>query len=501
MHHAIRRALVPSLEILLFVLVLYVSLFFMPDMLNSDGDLGRHIAVGNYILDHRAIPTRDVFSHTRLSAELVLHEWLSEVLYALAHRAAGLNGAAWLTAVLLALTYALLCGGLRVLGVGAPLAVLATLAAYLTGAIHHLPRPHLFSLLCFTLCLLFIELYRRKERNFLLLLLLPVTVLWANLNGAFVLVFFVLAIYAAGAWLDRERRRAVIFLLTLAGCGVACLVNPFGIGLPQHVFGFMGNRFLVDITVEYLSPNFHNISAWFFAAWILFSIFLFGRHKERASWTHLMLLGAWTAFGLYSARNIANYGVVAALVTAPVAQAYLAANRPGLGIRLENLDRAAPIAGGWIWGMMATALLVALQWNGATFDARGEGNVLTSRAFPVGAVDFIERNAALTGTNASAPVAGNVFNEYTWGGYLEYRLFPRVRVFIDGDNDFFGEELVREYLDVIHAREGWDEILERYQVRWVLVPPERPLARALKQSGVWNEAYRDEYAVIWVRAE
>ncbi|MCI0478548.1 MAG: hypothetical protein L0Y55_20090, partial [Anaerolineales bacterium] len=130
-----RRALLPSLEIVLFVLLFWLSLWLMPDMLNSDGDLGRHLTVGSYILDTRTVPAQDVFSHTRSGEPIVLHEWLSEVIYALAYRAAGLNGVAWLTALLLASVYFVLAVGLRVLGVSAPVAFLAALTAYFTGII------------------------------------------------------------------------------------------------------------------------------------------------------------------------------------------------------------------------------------------------------------------------------------------------------------------------------------------------------------------------------
>lgn len=92
-----------------------------------------------------------------------------------------------------------------------------------------------------------------------------------------------------------------------------------------------------------------------------------------------------------------------------------------------------------------------------------------------------------------------MFNEYTWGGYLEYRLFPSVRIFIDGNNDFLGAESVREYLDIINARNGWQEKLARYDVRWVIVPPERALAKELTRSVEWQETYRDDSAVIWVK--
>ncbi len=469
----------------------------MPDMLNSDGDLGRHITVGNYILDTRTIPTEDVFSHTRYGAHLVLHEWLSEVVYALAYRAAGLNGVAWLTALLLATIYFVLAIGLRALGVSAPLAFLAALAAYMTGAIHHLPRPHLFTLLLFTLFILLLEHIRRTEGKHkalplhfsLLVSLLLVLILWANFNGAFVLAFFVLGIYIVGAILDREPRRVIIFFAFLVLAFFASFINPYGITLPQHVFGFMGNRFLVDNTVEYLSPNFHNISAWLFAAWILFSIVLFGRVTTRASWTHLLLLGVWTMFGLYSARNIANYAMVAAVVTAPVAEVWLVNTLPVVRTRLSNMNRVAPLGAGWVWGIGTVALLIFLQANGAVFDARGEGNQFTARAFPVSAVDFLEKN----------PPRGNMFNEYTWGGYLEYRLFPQQRVFVDGNNDFFGEALVREYLQVINARAGWENVLEKYNVAWVIVPPQRALANELARSDKWREIFRDENAVVWVK--
>ncbi len=483
------RALVPSLEVVAFLLFFWLSLWLMPDMLNSDGDLGRHLTVGEYILDNRTIPTRDVFSHTRAGEPLVLHEWLSEVVYALAARAAGLNGAAWLTALLLATIYFVLAVGLRLLGVSAPIAFAAVLAAYLAGAIHHLPRPHLFSLLLFTVLVLLLELYLRQARRLYLAALLPLMVLWANFNGAFVLAFIVLAIYILGAVLDRAPRRAAVFALALAGCFLVALINPFGISLPQYVFSFMGSRFLVDNTVEYLSPNFHNISAWFFAAWIVFSIALLARARTTLSWTHVLLLCVWTAFGLYSARNIANYAQIAALVLAPVAEAWLVTALPAAQVRLTNLDRMAPRAGGWMWAVVVVAFLILIQARGLNLDVRGSGNKFTNATFPVDAVTALARN----------PPPGNGFNEYTWGGYLLYRLFPSRRVFIDGDNDFYGEALVRDYLDIINARAGWQDKLAQYDVRWVIVPLDRPLALQLMTSSEWVEFYRDATAGVWVR--
>ena len=75
-----------------FVAVLSVSKIF------DDGDTYWHLATGDWILNHRAIPTTDPFSYTFAGAPWQAHEWLSEVLMALVFRAGGWSGLALLFA-------------------------------------------------------------------------------------------------------------------------------------------------------------------------------------------------------------------------------------------------------------------------------------------------------------------------------------------------------------------------------------------------------------------
>src|SRR5512143_1997705 len=154
--------LIPSTPILVFMLVLFETLYFMPTMMSGDGDLGRHLTVGSIILDTGQIPNRDLFSHTMAGAPLVPKEWMSVLLFALAHRIAGFDGVALLTALILAATFALVTAGLRSMGVRAPIALAGGALASLVGAIHALPRPHIFTWLMFSLFLLILERYRRS---------------------------------------------------------------------------------------------------------------------------------------------------------------------------------------------------------------------------------------------------------------------------------------------------------------------------------------------------
>jgi hypothetical protein len=89
-----------------------------------------------------------------------------------------------------------------------------------------------------------------------------------------------------------------------------------------------------------------------------------------------------------------------------------------------------------------------------------------------------------------------MFNEFLWGGYLQYRLWPEQRVFIDSKADFYGEDFIRQYLKVIHLEEDWEEIFEEYDIDWAILPTDAPVVRQIQNELGWDEIYRDETAII-----
>lgn len=481
--------LVPSIPVLVFGLTLWTSLLFMPQMLNSDGDIGRHLTIGKWMFDQQQIPLHDLFSDTLPGKELIPHEWLSQVLFALANRLAGLNGVAWLTAIVLATTYAILAEGLGRLGARAFVAGTCTIAAFAIGAIHHLTRPHLFTLLFFTLFVIVLENYRRDAKWRALILLPGLMIVWANLHGAFVTGIVLVVFYAIGNLIDKNYRRAgELFILVLA-LGVAACINPVGARLIAHSFDYPQNRFLVDMTNEYQSPDFHGASALPFAALIAFALMLAWRAPQRLSWAALIPQIGWLAFGLYSARNIPLAAQISLATLAPVVDNWIANATPRVDRFLTNTDTLDSRSSGWIWAGVIVVVLIGLQASGINLDLWNRGNVFDAQRFPVAAVNQLE----------AAPPAGAMFNEFTWGGYLLYRLYPAKRVFIDGQTDFYGEALTREYLQIIEGEPGWESKLDAHNVRWVIIPPSRPLARWLNQSPAWSRVFLDETASVWIK--
>lgn len=462
----------------------------MPQILNADGDLARHLTIGNVILTMRQIPTRDLFSHTLPNAPVVLHEWLSELVFAAVHSAAGLNGVAWLTAAILAATYTILAYALRDAGVRALVTLGGTFTAFIAGSIHALARPHIFTALFFAIFLFVIERYRRSGNRRLLFLLPPLMIVWANLHGAGLIFGLILiGLYIAGAVLEKNRRSAIELSVLWASVLLASLINPAGLQLLTHTTGFLQSRFILDITTEYQSPNFHAVNTWIFAILIVLSLAMGWRGTQKLSWTNLILLVSWTGFGLYTARNIPLYALVALIVLAPIADTWIKEAAPSLDRFVSGFEVTARLASGWIWAGVVAVVLIVLEANGAKLDLWRKGNAFDANTFPIAAVDAIK----------NSPPDGNVFNDFNWGGYLLYRLWPEKKIFIDGFTDFYGEQLTREYLKVVDGTPGWEEILERRQVQWVIVPPTGSLADRLDHSAQWVSRYKDTTAGVWVK--
>jgi hypothetical protein len=180
------RLLAPSLLDVFFVALLLAA-FARPQGLQSllaDGDTGWHIRTGDLVLARGRAPVADPFSFTRPNQPWFAWEWLSDAAFAAVCRWRGVAGVASLTGALLALAATALLARLLSRGCGLWLSLAATMAAVSASSIHYLARPHVFSILFYTVALWMLCEDRRRHSP-LLWLLVPLTALWANLHAGF----------------------------------------------------------------------------------------------------------------------------------------------------------------------------------------------------------------------------------------------------------------------------------------------------------------------------
>ena len=93
-----------------------------------------------------------------------------------------------------------------------------------------------------------------------------------------------------------------------------------------------------------------------------------------------------------------------------------------------------------------------------------------------------------------------MFSRDQFGGYLIYRLHPQIKVFVDGRNDFYRQGTVLDDMEVIsNARPGWMEMLNKYDVQWMVLKRNEPLAQIAVLSGQWIQSYADQTAEVLIK--
>jgi hypothetical protein len=498
-------------------LVLFVSLAFggLAPRLLGDADAGWHIRNGELILSSRSVPHADPFSYTLAGQPWYAWEWLYDAAAGAIHRAAGLNGVVLLGAALISLTFALLfrwtlARGRRLL----PVALFVVLSM-MASSIHFLARPHLASWLLVLLFWHVLDGYAAGQpgRVRTLALLPLLMVLWVNVHGGFLLGLALTWIYLAGAAWDglfapdaegrsQARRRAGRLGATWLASAAATLVNPYGWALWQHIWRYLTNRYLMDHIQEFLSPNFHGAAEKSFAFILLATLGTLACNRRKISAATLLTILLAVYMGLYAARNIPIAAILLTVTVAPLLGASLQGKAHSqqpyrwqrLLARVDSFsahmaDMDLRLAGK-VWPALAIALGLWIAVHGGRLGAR---RVMAAEfdpaKFPAGATSFL----------ASHRIRQQVFNPDSWGGHLIYRLYPEYRVFMDDRHDFYGEQFVKDYVKVRGVEPGWQEILERWRVNWVLIKPGSTLANALKQMPGWRLAYEDKTATLFER--
>lgn len=464
---ASRPSAVRAAAPLVAALAMAAIVVFAPPVLN-DGDSWWHLATGEWILAHGAIPDRDVFSYTLAGQPWVAHEWLSETLMALAARLAGWRGITLLFgAAIGAATWLLVRRLARDLG-GITLVLTTVLAlACTSGSL--LVRPHLFMplmLLAWTVEMLDAREAGRAPRLAWALVML----VWANLHGSWVLGLAIAGAFGLEALVEpgADRIKVVrdwgVFGLASLAAAMATPHGPAGLLFPFMVTGMA----VTPHIVEWRAEDFSRVST--FAIALFAALFVgLGRGVKIPPVRLLLLLGL-LFLGLQHIRHQMVLALVAPLLLArPLAEAL------GHEARTVRPSRALLV------GFGAACLLLA-------------GVRLT---LPLPRGDGLNTPATALASVPADLKARPVLNGYGFGGYL---IDQGVRPFIDGRADMYGDAFTAAYF---HATDGDAPALEalarRYRVAWTIFTPGDPAVAVLDADPAWRRIHADPYAVAHER--
>ena len=500
-----RRGLdVQGLLFLVFAGVIFVFVGRVGDPAHPflDTDLWWHLANGRFILAH-GVPSLDVYSHTAVGHTWVVHEWLSDVAFYVLYQLGGLRALVLLTPAAVTAAMILVYRSLRRGGLGNNTAVLVGMILFIAAVPSFGARPQVINFVL-TAVLIAILLAYRKNPTTRIWWLAGGFVVWANLHSGYVVGVGLLAVFALGeavqaalprmaalrqegvpplARSDVRRLWALVPLGFLAG-----ILTPGTYRTLFFAFGTLSSSSIQSAITEWSSPDFHQLQGKALLVCIL--ILVAGLIATRraagaaASDPTFVLLGLATlTLALTSQRHVPIFAAAGAPLLGASAAGSLAA--VGMGPR-----RLRPPTPGMVRANVVILLVLALA--GTAYVAN---NLRTSVMDSV--VNSVEPVAATDWMLSHRPPR-EVFNNYGWGGWLVWKANPQYPVFIDGRVEVYGDQVFGDYLSVEGLSSDWQQILDRYHVRTLVITQGDRLILVLPQNG-WKLAYSDSVARVYVR--
>jgi hypothetical protein len=436
-----------------------------------------YLRLGKDVLESGVIPIVDTYSSLQSGQPIVYQSWLSAVFLWLAFKTNGILLTILLVALLIGSTYSMLWLLIREAGVGPRLATLLTLMAGLSGSNNWGVRPQLFIYPLFLAVLWILLKWQNREQKFLWALV-PISLLWTNLHGSFILFFILVGIALVFGSSDRKR---LFWVASIAL--IVTLINPRGYVLWQSVIETFISPGIRDLSPEWLPPLNQGWQMNIFFAWLILLVPLASFSRRPMSIFEWMLFLSFSWLALTGIRYVIWDLFIIAILTAFL--------MPESIVQWFDQPQEVKVPGlnfvlGVIFLLLPLMLLPGIRegwWK--------KSPPAVDPQTPVAAANWLVLHPELP---------GSMWNDVVFGSYLIHAL-PSRPVWIDTRIQvIFTAEQAEKYLFVQSAQPGWDLYLEKNNVNLlVLAGTQLDLVNAVQNSDQWCEEYRDDVALIFSR--
>jgi hypothetical protein len=470
----------------------------------ADPDLWGHVAFGRLFL-HAGPAGHDPYNYSSPGHVWAEHEWLSEVLMALAFNAGGVVGLKLLKLLCSAITVVMIAAAEAETGAPIPIqfAVLIASAFALAPQMQFRPQLFTFAFLATLIALLARDNYRRRAQ---LWLAVPLFALWANLHGGFFVGIVAMGVYsgvvtAADQASGHGLRRGMRLIAITTADATTTLLTPYGTGVWRTVINELRNPLTRKVIADWrpllavISGQLHQPHSG-----IAFTLVVVGIIAVLAVSVAMSPRGGdWALVAVAAVMAIAAFVAVRNMALAVIsAAAPLARHLALIASSIRTQTRSDPnrsalttphaqqgfFIGGQILIVML-AIVLAAESGLFSDELRAASNC------PVGAVAFMRTHQ----------LRGDVLTTFEWGQYIIWKTAPGSKVFIDARFDLaYPISIIKEYIDFIDDAPGGARLLDRYPHDYVLMPTGSLAYETMIARSDWRLIYRDPVAALFARA-
>lgn len=463
------RAAAASTRRLPYLLAVIAAAAVLSFFKTSDPDFFWHLATGRVILEQGHVVRTNLFSAFHADHPWPNPEVLFQVAIAAVQRLGGWEAVTLLkvalSCVLGALLFVVLAERAERPFFAASLAVLALslVRSRLTE------RPQLLSLIFFVSVVLIVQRHRRRGGR-LVWALPPLFALWSNIHPELILGFLYLAAEFVGSWPRRTDR--TLLAATLLSVP-ATLLNPEGSDVLAFPFLHLFLSPVIEVS-EYAFSSPAAAPAYWILLVIVVAVLL--RPGAQRRWSEILPAAGMALLGALYLRSIPYFVFTAAIV--------LQGNLAAWPVRADRRPRRWLAAGA---GAIAAGAFTWALLGDRSFPYRW-GVGLDERLYPAAAADLL----------AARPFPPNLYNGYNVGGYLAFRLYPKMGIFQDGRVQAYPSEFISR-LHNRHGGENWPRLFAEFKVNTLLV--RRGEAPLFAVGGDWGVVFWDDEWVILVRRD
>ena len=471
-----------AIGLLLIVLVLYQLSTTV-----ADPDLWGYLAFGKLFWSSVKFPYRDVFSYVPTLNLWVYHEWLTGVFFYPLYQNLGTAGLQIFKYLMVLATFGLVYLTARKRG-----AYFFAFALILVMAIRgwiyfgYAPvRAQVFTYFFFAFTLYLLESARLKNRWGGLWLVILIQVFWCNLHGGFLAGLGLISLYALGEFISG--RSFVPYLLTLLLAALSTLINPYGIAYHNYIIRAVSMPRpeiweWASIKQAYLLGAITWREILHLLSMIIFGLLLMWRNHWKDI-TASLTLCVTLYLGVLHIRHLVFFNLLMAAYFPDLINCYVGdlKSKPRV---MEGL-RSFGIIGPVVVITMMTAVIAFSFLKQSPLSINVPSKPGSGLYYPVGAVAYIQEHK----------LSGKLLTEeFHWGEYLLWNLYPQCKVALDGRYEtVYPDEIAKKYFA------DFSQFLADYPPDMVLIGIRSNLYRMLKSDQRWREVYADAGCTLFIK--
>lgn len=458
-------------KVLLYLTLGLFCIFLACLSTNYDYDLFARLIVGERFIEHGILPFKDFLSYTP-THPWYDHEWGSGVVFYFLIKHFNAVGLLIFQALMMFFTAIFVIKTQRLQKHALP-ASITFMAIFLVLYLRLNPdlvRCQLFSFLFFSIFLYILEGTRKGKFKNLIWLLPPIVILWNNVHGGVVSGIGLIAMYFAGAILEKKPWKK--YLLALTASGLLLVVNPYGVKYLDFLFSATTKQrtyivewwpfFAYRHILYYLPPSLYALFA-FICSFI---------KKQKIDITKTIVLTVTLYLGLAHVKLLSLAVIAAAsLCYNDMVSLFVKFKKV-----LRNIEKSIYAA------IIILACFIPLF------------SPLAPRAdlekFPFYEIEFLKINN----------IKGNIVVPFALGSYASYKLYPDNLIYMDGRyEEVYNDE---EFMTLKHyemVAPNWKDIIEKYPTEILMPHRTSSVYEVLKNDPEWVHIFDGRKCGIFVK--